>query len=110
MTTMLYCIAHEKMVKATRIFDTLPIVHPDGVKDARVVEVGLQHFTNKHEAGEPPQYDTCNFPMGWATCPPPELWGESFEDWLENIGNYEPDVYELEEMNTYAEALFKELT
>jgi len=100
---MLYCIAHEQMVKASRIFDTIPVLHPDGVKDARVIEVGLQHFTNKHEAGEPPQYDPCDFSMGWATTPPPEI----EQSWVEHV--VEPDENEMEAINKQAEILLAEL-
>ena len=48
------------------------------------------------------EIDACEGPF--ATCPPPPTWGaESFEEWLEHIGKYEPSLDELAEMDEAAE-------
>lgn len=88
------------MVLATRVFDVIPVVYPDGAKDARVVEIGLNHHepTPAHP-GEPPQYQTCDFSMGWATCPPPEI----DPDWIDFV--IEPDEEEIKAMNAEAKSL-----
>lgn len=52
---MLYCIKHEKMVKAEDNQDT-GLIHCD------VVDVPLPPFY---------EMDACEFPLGWATVPPP---------------------------------------
>lgn len=69
----LYCIKCERMEISRRKFETFPVVHADGVKDARVREAGYSHSTING--------DECAFPLGWATCYPPEL----EPDWIEHV-------------------------
>ena len=97
MKQLLYCIKHECMDNAGRVFDTIPIEYPDGTKDARVVEIGLTHSTfTPAYLDEPPQGDWCGFDEGWATCPPPEL----KPDWIDGV--VEPSQAEIDIININA--------
>lgn len=89
MRQMIYCIKHETMELAARVFETIPINRPDGSVDARVIQVGFKHSKNG-------SWDWCSFDDGWATCPPPKL----KPDW--NFDVVEPDQAELDLINTNA--------
>lgn len=108
---MLYCIKHESMVKSQLLFDTVKITHPDGAKDERAIPICFIHedFTMPSLENPGGDYDVCDFPLGWATCPPPEVWGGSFEEWFDSIGKYEPDQTELDSINSNATLLLADL-
>lgn len=107
---MLFCIKHQRMEKAQPLFDTVRVVHPDGVEDERVVQIGLVHEVHTYPTFDNPSgdLDWCEFDQGWATTYPP-VDPQSFEDWIANPPE-EPSRAELDAMDAEAENILLELS
>lgn len=67
MSEMLYCIKHEKMVKSEAS------IHLETIR-----------VNNAPDPGDRYDVEECVFPLGWATCPPPE-------SNIESLAEQEPD-------------------
>ena len=85
--TMLYCIKHEEMEKVEfGGYDLAGQKHTGHLEDIKIDD--YPYF----------EIDFCEFPDGWATCPPPKF---DMDSWL--VTAIEPDAEEMALINANAE-------